>query len=93
MTYAYLQLARDGEARKVLEEARALTRINPARATAPYALAAMPARYPLERSAWADTARLQPAPSNFPWTATLTHFARAGRRPSGGAVRPPRQGA
>jgi hypothetical protein len=70
MTYAYLQLARDGEARKVLEEARALTRINPARATAPYALAAMPARYPLERSAWADTARLQPAPSNFPWTAT-----------------------
>jgi tetratricopeptide (TPR) repeat protein len=77
MTYAYLQLARDGEARKVLEEARALTKINPARATAPYALAAMPARYPLERGAWADTARLQPTPSNFPWTEAMTHFARA----------------
>ena len=80
MTYAYLQLARDGEARKVLEEARTLTRINPARATAPYALAAMPARYPLERGAWADTARLQPTPSNFPWTEAMTHFARAKRR-------------
>ena len=77
MTYAYLQLGRDGEARKVLEEARALTRINPARATGPYALAAMPARYPVERGAWRDTAALQPAPSNFPFTTAMTHFARA----------------
>src|SRR6185503_5485327 len=58
VTYAYLQLGRDGEARKVLEEARGLTKINPALATAPYALAAMPARYPLERGAWRDTAEL-----------------------------------
>jgi len=77
MTYAYLQLGRDGEARKVLEEARGLTRINPARATGPYALAAMPARYPVERGAWRDTAELQPAPSNFPFTMAMTHFARA----------------
>src|SRR6185295_4099242 len=77
MTYAYLQLGRDGEARKVLEEARGLTRINPARATGPYALAAMPARYPVERGAWRDTAELQPAPSNFPFTTAMTHFARA----------------
>src|SRR6185503_18000173 len=45
MTYAYLQLARDGEARKTWDEARTLTGINPGRATAYYALAAMPARY------------------------------------------------
>jgi tetratricopeptide (TPR) repeat protein len=77
MTYAYLQLARDGDARKVLEEARTLSKINPARATGPYALAAMPARYPLERGAWGDTARLQPTPSNFPFTEAMTHFARA----------------
>src|SRR5881296_4515368 len=77
MTYAYLQLARDGDARKIFEEARTLTEINPARATAYYALAAMPARYPLERGAWGDTARLQPTPSNFPFTEALTHFARA----------------
>src|SRR5262245_5700462 len=34
MTYAYLQLSRDGDARKVLDEARTLTGNNPARATA-----------------------------------------------------------
>src|SRR5215470_2475607 len=52
MTYAYLQLARDGDARKTLEEASTLTGINPSRATAYYALAAMPARYVVERGTW-----------------------------------------
>jgi tetratricopeptide (TPR) repeat protein len=77
MTYAYLQLARDGDARKILEEARTLTGINPARATAYYALAAMPARYIVERGAWRDAAKLAPSPSNFPFTEAMTHFARA----------------
>src|SRR4029077_18227213 len=59
MTYAYLQLARDGDARKTLEEARTLTTgINPARATAYYALSAMPARYVVERGAWREAADL-----------------------------------
>src|ERR1700756_1163931 len=44
MTYAYLQLARDGEVRKVLQEARTIDANLPA-VTARYALAAMPARY------------------------------------------------
>src|SRR4029078_3022859 len=56
---------------------RGLPKFNPARATAPYALAAMPARYPLERGAWWYTAEPQPASSNFPWTVAMTHFARA----------------
>ena len=77
MTYAYLQLARDGDARRTFEEARALTGINPARATAYYALAAMPARYVVERGAWRDAAKLAPSPSNFPFTEAMTHFARA----------------
>jgi len=77
MTYAYLQLARDGDARKTFDEARTLTGINPARATGPYALAAMPARYALERGAWRDAAQLQPTPSKFPFTEAMTHFARA----------------
>ena len=77
MTYAYLQLARDGDARKTFEEARTLTGINPARATAYYALAAMPARYVVERGAWRDAAKLAPSPSNFPFTEALTYFARA----------------
>src|SRR5881296_1460728 len=77
MTYAYLQLGRDGDARKTWDEARALTGINPARATAYYALAAMPARYALERGAWDDAAKLQPTQSKFRFTEAMTHFARA----------------
>ena len=77
MTYAYLQLARDSDARRTFDEARTLTGINPARATAPYGLAAMPARYALERGAWGEAAQLQPTPSKFPFTEAMTHFARA----------------
>jgi tetratricopeptide (TPR) repeat protein len=77
MTYAYLQLARDGDARKTLDEARTLTGMNPARATGPYALAAMPARYTVERGVWVEAARLVPVPGRFPFTEATTHFARA----------------
>src|SRR5215510_249806 len=77
MTYAYLQLARDGDARTTMEEARTFTGINPARATAYYALAAMPARFVAERGAWRDAAKLTPSSSNFPFTEAMTHFARA----------------
>jgi hypothetical protein len=77
LTYAYLQLARDGDARKTFDEARELTGINPARATGPYALAAMPARYAVERGAWDEAAELVPVPSTFPFTEAMTHFARA----------------
>src|SRR5215468_2352871 len=77
MTYAYLQLARDSDARKTIDEARALVKFNPGRATAPYALAAMPARYVLERGAWSEAAKLEPTPSNYPYTEAMTYFARA----------------
>jgi len=65
MTYAYLQLGRDGDTRKVLDEARTLTGINPARATAYYALAAMPARYVIERGAWREATSLRRTRATF----------------------------
>ncbi|PYS44173.1 MAG: hypothetical protein DMF71_04625 [Acidobacteria bacterium] len=77
MTYAYLQLARDGDARKILDEARGLTGLDPARATGPYALAAMPARYVVERGAWSEAAKLEPTLTKYPFTEAMTHFARA----------------
>src|SRR5689334_20786263 len=78
MTYAYLQQARDGDARRTWEEARTLRAgINPARATAYYALAAIPARLVAERGAWREAADLAPGTSNFPFTDAMTHFARA----------------
>ena len=77
MVYAFLQLARDGDALKTIEEARKLTGYNEARFTAPYALAAMPARYAMERGAWRDAARLEPQTSRFPFSEAITFHARA----------------
>lgn len=77
MTYAYLQLARDPEAQRTLEEARDAGEPNPARNTGVYALAAMPARYAVERGSWKEAAQLEPRASRFPYTEALTHFARA----------------
>ena len=77
MTYADLQLARDTDARKTVDEARAVTGFEPERLTVPYALAAMPARYAIERGAWDEASTLRPVSSKFPFTEALTHFARA----------------
>jgi tetratricopeptide (TPR) repeat protein len=76
MSYAYLQLARDGEARKTWDEARTVAGLTGI-AAGPYALAAMPARYALERGDWGGAAKLEPSPSKYPYTEAMTHFARA----------------
>jgi tetratricopeptide (TPR) repeat protein len=74
--YAYLQLARDGDARHTMEEALKGTRTSPAQAI-PYAIAAMPARYAMERGAWREAMQLQPQPTKFLFTDAITYFARA----------------
>jgi tetratricopeptide (TPR) repeat protein len=76
MVYAYLQLARDSDARKTLDEAVQITGIA-ARFVGPYAMAAMPARYAIERGAWREAAQLQPGQSNFAFAEAMTHQARA----------------
>jgi tetratricopeptide (TPR) repeat protein len=83
--YAYLQTARDGDARRILEALpEVAARFDPdaVGSAAPgsagvFALAAIPARYALERGAWAEAATLEPHPSKFPYTDALTYFARA----------------
>jgi hypothetical protein len=77
MTYAYLQMARDGDARAALEEGQQVKGFNAGRFIAPYALAAMPARYAIERADWRAAAQLEPRQDKFPFTVALTHFARA----------------
>ena len=76
MVYAYLQTARDEDARRAMEEAGKAGRSNPAQAI-PYAFAAMPARYAIERGAWREAMQLQPQPTKFPFTDAITYFARA----------------
>ncbi|AHG89232.1 TPR repeat-containing protein [Gemmatirosa kalamazoonensis] len=83
--YAYLQMRRDSAARAVLATLPALAaRFDPTAVTgaAPgsagvFALAAMPARYALERGAWAEAAVLEPVASAFPYAEAMTYFARA----------------
>ena len=76
MVYAYLQLARDDDAQRILEEADQMTKTKPARFN-PYALAAIPARYAVERGAWREAAQLQPRPGKHATARAMTHFARA----------------
>ena len=75
--YAYLQLARDREAKQEMEEALRVIDSNPTAIAGAYSSAAMPARYAIERGAWQEAMQLQPRPSNFPFTVAITHFARA----------------
>ena len=85
LEYAYLQLRREAEARTVLDSLPALAaRFDPNAITgaAPgsagvFALAAIPARWALERGDWKAAAALVPRTSAFPWTDAITHFARA----------------
>ncbi|HWE42871.1 MAG TPA: hypothetical protein VG432_10215 [Gemmatimonadaceae bacterium] len=85
MEYAYLQMRQLGAARRVLEtlpalaarfDVKAVTGAAPGSAGV-FALAAIRARYALERRDWAAAARLVPKASDFPWTEAMTYFARA----------------
>jgi tetratricopeptide (TPR) repeat protein len=69
LEYAYLQGARDHEAKRVLEEMAAIKKVDREHLITAYALAAIPARYALERGRWADAAALLPYPNerDFPW--------------------------
>ncbi len=85
IVYAHLQGAQDGEAKRLLEESAALYKTQAPTAeltptggvlTVHTAFAAIPARYAIERGAWADAAALQPRPST-PAADAITYFTRA----------------
>jgi tetratricopeptide (TPR) repeat protein len=83
--YAYLQTGQDEAARRVLDSLPEIaSRIDPnlviSGAGPPsagyFALAAIPARYALERQDWKQAAQLTPRETPFPYTEALTWFAR-----------------
>src|SRR4051812_7967237 len=75
--YAYLQLGRDRDAKRVMDEVMKVTDYNPAVRTAPYAIAAMPARYAAERGAWREAMQLQQQPTKHFYPDAITYFTRA----------------
>src|SRR5258708_6580774 len=77
MVYADLQMAHDRDAKRLMDEVGQANAAGPGPNAGPYATAAVPARYAVERGAWADAKRLQLAESRFPYTTAMTHFARA----------------
>jgi len=83
LVYGYLQQAQDGEAKKIVDEARgimtelAARNYNSGRATAAFAMAAIEARWTMERGRWAEAAAIEPRPTRFPQTDAMIHFARA----------------
>jgi hypothetical protein len=84
LTYAYLQRCEDDEARRVLEGMPALAaRFDPnvvgtgaPPAAAYFAIAAIPARYALERDDWPGAVKLDVHQSAFPFADAVTWFAR-----------------
>jgi tetratricopeptide (TPR) repeat protein len=82
LEYAYLQTGRDAEAREVAQAAARVTVLDAPSFAAGYALAAIPARFALERRAWKEAAALAVSPPSFPWdrvpyAEAIVHFARA----------------
>jgi Tfp pilus assembly protein PilF len=83
--YAYLQTAQDEAVRRMVESLPEIAlRFNPGiviSGAAPpnagyFALAAIPARYALERQDWKAAAALQVRETPFPYTEAMTYFAR-----------------
>ncbi len=80
MAYGYLQTGRDDAAREVAARADAIAAQvdwdGPYAIAAAYAIAAIPARYALERGDWAAAASLPPRESPAPFVDAITYFAR-----------------
>ena len=83
--YAYLQTAQDEAARRLVESLPEIAlRFDPktvisgaaSPSTAYFALAAIPARYALEREDWKAAAALEVRDTPVPYAEAMTHFAR-----------------
>jgi hypothetical protein len=82
LAYAYLQTAQDDKARRVVEGVAGAKTFDVANFATGYALAAIPARFALERRDWAAAAALEVGPESYPWATVpyaeaMFHFARA----------------
>jgi tetratricopeptide (TPR) repeat protein len=82
LAYSYLQEAEDAKAKEVVDLAAKVRKTNPElEFSAAYALAAIPARYALERNDWRSAAALEipkvPHWASFPFMEALIEYAHA----------------
>ena len=87
MIVAYLQTAKDREAKQIVDTLPQLKPFNAANLGNYTALAAIPARYALDRGQWQEAAQLPVRDSQYPAAQAITYFARAlGAARSGNAA-------
>lgn len=77
LVYAHLQLGQDKMAKTVLDEMAKVTGYSETFFVGPFALAASPARYAVERGDWAQAAALEIKANPAPQVVAMTHYARA----------------
>jgi tetratricopeptide (TPR) repeat protein len=82
LEYAYLQTGQDREAKQVVEELQSFGRAKGPNLPMAYAVAAIPARYAVERRSWSEAAAVTPPPmpfpwERFPWAEAMISFTRA----------------
>jgi tetratricopeptide (TPR) repeat protein len=77
MEYALLQTGQEGFAKQLRDDSNAIKKLGFDYLPSYTALAAVPARFALERQAWKEAAVLEPRGSKFPQAEAITHFARA----------------
>jgi hypothetical protein len=77
MEYALLQIGQEGQAKQLRDDSNAITKLGFEALGSYTGLAAVPARFALERQAWKEAAALAPRGSQFPQAEAITYFARA----------------
>jgi tetratricopeptide (TPR) repeat protein len=75
--YALLQMGQEQPASQVRDDSNAITKLAFEILPSLTGLAAVPARFALERQAWKEAAALEPRGSQFPQAEAITYFARA----------------
>jgi tetratricopeptide (TPR) repeat protein len=77
MEYALLQIGHEAQAKQLRDDSNAIKKLGFEYFASYTALAAVPARFALERQAWKEAAALEPRGSQFPQAEAITYFARA----------------
>ncbi len=78
MAYAYLQLGKDREAKRVIDELQAITKFSGARNYGRDTGTVAPAaRFALERAAWSEAVTLEVRPNLYTYAEASTRFTRA----------------
>jgi tetratricopeptide (TPR) repeat protein len=77
LVYAYLQVGQDQKATDTIQDMNTVTGFTENYIVGPYALAASPARYAIERADWKAASELQVRPGPLSHVQAMTHFARA----------------